>query len=150
MILSAPQVILTDTSSEQIVLYVVSRVVASILSRDRSKSAAPSPPGTPARPIHPNATQFSVFAAVAWGAVMWLFENHAELIQPGMWASMVYLYKVRCSRLSLIGFVLLIECGFLFCALQVSYTDFLFLVDSSTHFVHKAHYSGFHPRIGDQ
>ena len=84
-----------DTLLSQIVLYVVSRVVASILSRDRSKPSAPTAPGQPARPLHPNATQFSIFAAVAWGAVMWLFENHAEVIQPGMWSSMVYLYRVR-------------------------------------------------------
>ncbi|EJD04324.1 peroxisomal membrane protein 4 [Fomitiporia mediterranea MF3/22] len=83
--------------NEQIVLYVVSRVVASFLSRERlngnATPATPAPPGSPARPMHPDARQFSVFAAIAWGAVMWLFENRSETIQPGMWSSMKYLYK---------------------------------------------------------
>ncbi|KAI5124463.1 hypothetical protein M0805_008346 [Coniferiporia weirii] len=80
--------------NEQIVLYVCSRVVASVLTRDRSVAKpVPSPPGTPARPLQPDARQFSVFAAFAWGAVMWLFENRGETIQPGMWSSMNYLYK---------------------------------------------------------
>ena len=76
----------------QIVLYVVSRVVASFLPRDRSKQTS-SVPGVPARPLEPNARQFSIFAALAWGAVMWLFENRGESIQPGMWSSMNYLYR---------------------------------------------------------
>ncbi|KAL5534586.1 hypothetical protein ACEPAG_1049 [Sanghuangporus baumii] len=81
--------------NEQIVLYVVSRVVASFLSRDRTDPIckAPPAPGMPARPLHPNARQFTMFAALAWGAVMWLFENSGERIQPGMWSSMMYLYK---------------------------------------------------------
>ncbi|KAH8120550.1 peroxisomal membrane protein 4 [Phellopilus nigrolimitatus] len=80
--------------NEQIVLYVCSRVVASVIARDRSGAKhAPPAPGTLARPLQPDARQFSFFAALAWGAVMWLFENRSETIQPGMWSSMNYLYK---------------------------------------------------------
>ncbi|THH11801.1 hypothetical protein EW145_g420 [Phellinidium pouzarii] len=80
--------------NEQIVLYVCSRVVASVLSRDRSSGkSVSSPPGMPARPLQPDARQFSLFAALAWGSVMWLFESRSETIQPGMWSSMNYLYK---------------------------------------------------------
>lgn len=77
-------------------LYVVSRVVSTILSRDRTSPRArnsASTPGAPARPVEPDARQFSIFAAVAWGAVMWLFNNKGEAIQPGMWNSMNYLYR---------------------------------------------------------
>jgi len=82
--------------NEQIVLYVCSRVVASFIPRAKSgySSRSGSPPGGSAvRPIPPDARKFSLFAAVAWGAVMWLFENRGETIQPGMFSSMTYLYK---------------------------------------------------------
>ena len=74
----------------------MSRVVATILSRDRTSARASTPaplPGVPARPVEPDARQFSIFAAIAWGAVMWLFNNKGEAIQPGMWSSMNYLYR---------------------------------------------------------
>ncbi|KAF8610795.1 peroxisomal membrane protein 4 [Ceratobasidium sp. AG-I] len=81
--------------NEQIVLYVVSRVVASFIPR-----AFPSPPAnpnasvtTPTKPIPPNARVFSAFAALSWGAVMWLFKYQPETLQPGMVNSMQYLYR---------------------------------------------------------
>ena len=75
--------------NEQIVLYVVSRVIATQLPR-----AYPIPPGaTTVRPIPPSPKHFSVFAALAWGAVMYLFAEKGHTIQPGMFNSMVYLYK---------------------------------------------------------
>ncbi|KAF8309709.1 peroxisomal membrane protein 4 [Clavulina sp. PMI_390] len=80
--------------NEQIVLYVVSRVVASFLPR-----ASPYPPaaGTKGpngtnKPLPPSAPIFSAFAALSWGAVMWLFREREETLQPGMWSSMRYLY----------------------------------------------------------
>ncbi|CUA68200.1 peroxisomal membrane protein 4 [Rhizoctonia solani] len=81
--------------NEQIVLYVCSRVVASYIPR-----AFPSPPHdpngnvlTPARSIPPDSRIFSVFAALSWGAVMWLFKYRPETLQPGMANSMQYLYR---------------------------------------------------------
>lgn len=94
--------------NEQIVLYVVSRVVSSMLPRaaaSRSSLAATSsipspptesrltPPGYPypkSRP--PNSAVFKVYAAIAWGAVMWLFRNKRERLNGGMVNSMQYLY----------------------------------------------------------
>ncbi|CCO27766.1 Peroxisomal membrane protein 4 AltName: Full=24 kDa peroxisomal intrinsic membrane protein [Rhizoctonia solani AG-1 IB] len=81
--------------NEQIVLYVCSRVVASFIPR-----AFPSPPHNPngdvlipARSVPPDSRIFSVFAAVSWGAVMWLFKYRPETLQPGMANSMQYLYR---------------------------------------------------------
>lgn len=77
--------------NEQVVLYVVSRVVATLLPR-----AYPPPnngPGAAVRPIPPSPAHFSVFAALAWGAVMYLFAEKGHTIQPGMFNSMTYLYK---------------------------------------------------------
>lgn len=81
--------------NEQIVLYVVSRVLASFLPRARTNNPTSSVLATEAtvRPIPPDARYFSVFAALSWGAVMWLFKNRGETIQPGMFNSMTYLYR---------------------------------------------------------
>jgi len=77
--------------NEQIVLYIVSRVVATIIPRAiPSSSAAPVAPGNP---VPPDARYFAVFAALAWGSVMWLYEHQGESIQPGMFNSMTYLYR---------------------------------------------------------
>jgi len=76
--------------NEQVVLYICSRVIASFIPRAASKAQSAS--GV-ARPIPPDSRYFSVFAAVVWGAVMWLFENRGETIQPGMFNSMTYLYR---------------------------------------------------------
>jgi peroxisomal membrane protein 4 len=45
------------------------------------------------KPAPPNARYFSLFAALSWGAVMWLFRHRGETIQPGMFNSMTYLYR---------------------------------------------------------
>lgn len=81
--------------NEQIVLYVVSRVVASFLPRSGRpySSSSPSSSGAVAKPVPPDTRYFSVFAALAWGAVMWLFKHRGETIQPGMFNSMTYLYR---------------------------------------------------------
>ncbi|KAJ7357032.1 Tim17/Tim22/Tim23/Pmp24 family-domain-containing protein [Mycena albidolilacea] len=80
--------------NEQIVLYVVSRVVASFIPRSSSpySSSSPPAPGT-VRPAPPDSRYFTMFAALSWGAVMWLFENRGETVQPGLFNSMVYLYR---------------------------------------------------------
>jgi peroxisomal membrane protein 4 len=79
--------------NEQIVLYVVSRVVASFLPRAASPYSTASPSSTVVKPVPPNARHFTVFAALSWGAVMWLFKHRGETIQPGMFNSMTYLYR---------------------------------------------------------
>ncbi|OBZ79788.1 Peroxisomal membrane protein 4 [Grifola frondosa] len=45
------------------------------------------------KPVPPDAKHFSIFAALCWGAVMWLFTERGETIQPGMFSSMTYLYR---------------------------------------------------------
>ncbi|KAH7883811.1 Tim17/Tim22/Tim23/Pmp24 family-domain-containing protein [Phlebopus sp. FC_14] len=81
--------------NEQIVLYVASRVIAALLPRAVAPSSKPLSPSTETRtrPVPPDARYFSVFAALSWGAVMWLFKNRGESIQPGMFNSMIYLYR---------------------------------------------------------
>ncbi|KAG5335589.1 hypothetical protein E4T56_gene13265 [Termitomyces sp. T112] len=76
--------------NEQIVLYVVSRVISSFLPRAGSSN---SPTGSPTKPLPPDSRYFTVFAALSWGAVMWLFRHRGETIQPGMFNSMTYLYR---------------------------------------------------------
>ena len=76
----------------QIVLYVTSRVIATFIPR-----AYPPPPpsaSTPyPQPVPPSSTYFSIFAALTWGAVMYLFNERNHAIQTGMWSSMNYLYR---------------------------------------------------------
>ncbi|KAJ8084293.1 hypothetical protein PM082_003061 [Marasmius tenuissimus] len=82
--------------NEQIVLYVVSRVVASFIPRaDAPYHASPQSPRSlsAVKPLPPNSKYFSWFAALSWGAVMWLFANRGETVQPGMFNSMTYLYR---------------------------------------------------------
>ncbi|KAI0786049.1 peroxisomal membrane protein 4 [Abortiporus biennis] len=79
--------------NEQIVLYVCSRVVASFIPRADTPYAISSTGSASVKPIPPNAKYFSIFAAVCWGAVMWLYQNKGETIQPGMFNSMNYLYR---------------------------------------------------------
>jgi len=76
--------------NEQVVLYICSRVIASLIPR-----ATPKPQSATAvvKPIPPNSRYFSIFAAVVWGSVMWMFEHRGETIQPGMFNSMTYLYR---------------------------------------------------------
>ncbi|SCZ93142.1 BZ3500_MvSof-1268-A1-R1_Chr6-2g08487 [Microbotryum saponariae] len=95
--------------NEQIVLYVVSRVITSFLPRATppqapklppgglsaatSAAGVPPPPGFPyARPRPPNSKVFEVYAALSWGAVMWLFAERRDTLQSGMINSMQYLY----------------------------------------------------------
>ncbi|KAI0662584.1 peroxisomal membrane protein 4 [Cubamyces menziesii] len=79
--------------NEQIVLYVCSRVVASFLSRAKAPYNMSSAGASGVKPLPPDSTQFSIFAAICWGAVMWLFNERGETIQPGMFNSMTYLYR---------------------------------------------------------
>lgn len=78
--------------NEQIVLYVVSRVVASFIPRANPLAASQRGPNGTNRPIPPSAPVFTAFAALSWGTVMWLFRQREETLQNGMWTSMKYLY----------------------------------------------------------
>ncbi|KAJ6627260.1 Tim17/Tim22/Tim23/Pmp24 family-domain-containing protein [Mycena sp. CBHHK59/15] len=79
--------------NEQIVLYVVSRVVSSFIPRAGSPYSSSAPPSTAVKPMPPDSRYFTLFAALSWGAVMWLFEHRGQTIQPGMFNSMTYLYR---------------------------------------------------------
>ncbi|KAF9036484.1 peroxisomal membrane protein 4 [Hymenopellis radicata] len=78
--------------NEQIVLYVVSRVVASFIPRASGSHPSSTSSGI-VKPLPPDSRYFTVFAALSWGAVMWLFNHRGHTIQPGMFNSMTYLYK---------------------------------------------------------
>ncbi|TFK76845.1 peroxisomal membrane protein 4 [Pluteus cervinus] len=79
--------------NEQIVLYVVSRVVASLIPRAGNPYSSTPAASSHGKPRPPDSRYFSVFAALSWGAVMWLFRHRGETIQPGMFNSMSYLYR---------------------------------------------------------
>ncbi|KAH8914208.1 peroxisomal membrane protein 4 [Atractiella rhizophila] len=88
--------------NEQIVLYVASRVIVSFFPRDHPTTfSAPQPRPTnplavqppPPRYVPLNKRTFEIYAALAWGLVMWLFEHRRESVQGGMASSMQYLYK---------------------------------------------------------
>ncbi|KAF9647494.1 peroxisomal membrane protein 4 [Thelephora ganbajun] len=76
--------------NEQVVLYICSRVIASFIPRATPK---PQSPTVGVKPIPPDSRYFSIFAALVWGSVMWLYEHKGETIQPGMFNSMTYLYR---------------------------------------------------------
>lgn len=81
---------LTHRTHTKVVLYICSRVIASLIPR-----ATPNPqhPRATVKPVPPDSRYFSIFAALVWGCVMWLFEHKGEAIQPGMFNSMTYLYR---------------------------------------------------------
>ncbi|KAG0144810.1 hypothetical protein CROQUDRAFT_659493 [Cronartium quercuum f. sp. fusiforme G11] len=107
--------------NEQIVLYCVSRVVSSFLPRakippsphkpkpdiivtrttsptnarnwDAPAGSMPHPPGYPyPRSIPVDRRVFEAYAAITWGAVMWLFRWRRHTLQGGLVNSMQYLY----------------------------------------------------------
>lgn len=99
-----PKMLMYLLPPAQIVLYVVSRVVTSFLPRAGppsppsalpppsgagSRSTLPPPPGAPyARPRPPDSRVFGLYAAVTWGAVMYLFKERRDTLQGGMVNSM--------------------------------------------------------------
>lgn len=88
--------VLINVQSSQIVLYVVSRVMASFIPRSSSPyntSSQSALATSVVKTIPPHSKYFTVFAALSWGAVMWLFRHRGETIQPGMFNSMQYLYR---------------------------------------------------------
>lgn len=96
VIVSSPVTWIISLNHSQIVLYVVSRVVASFIPRagqPYSTSPQSLSAGSVVKPIPPDSRYFTVFAALSWGAVMWLFQHRGETLQPGMFNSMNYLYR---------------------------------------------------------
>ena len=92
--------------NEQVVLYVLSRVVTSFLPRQKSLYPPTTVGGStvelekrfvPGKPIPPDRRVFEVFAAVTWGMVMYLFRNRREHLAGGMVNSMqVSCFNVSC------------------------------------------------------
>lgn len=79
--------------SEQIVLYVLSRVVTALLPRE------PVPEGAAQGTHQPiEKRTFTVLAALVWGVVMYQFQHHRERLAGGMVSSMKYLCESRCRR----------------------------------------------------
>ncbi|RHZ69323.1 hypothetical protein Glove_284g82 [Diversispora epigaea] len=67
--------------NQQIVLYVFARIMMGL-------AKLPVTRGTIEEPKH----SFSIFAAVVWGIVMWLFRHERDTLQPSLQSSMQYLY----------------------------------------------------------
>jgi peroxisomal membrane protein 4 len=73
--------------NQQIVTYVFARVVLALAKMSVQKGGIV--PGEMRQTVTGNA--WPVFAAVSWGAVMWLFRWHADSLQPGLKGSMQYM-----------------------------------------------------------
>jgi peroxisomal membrane protein 4 len=66
----------------QIVLYLFSRILIGFAKIPAKRKI-----------IDPHEKTFSLFAAVVWGCVMWLFRWERDTLQPSLQASMQYLYN---------------------------------------------------------
>ncbi|PWN31917.1 peroxisomal membrane protein 4 [Meira miltonrushii] len=73
--------------NEQIVLYCIARCVASLLPREPVSADYPA-----SKVIPIEKKTFSIFAALVWGCVMWLFKNRRQRLQGSLVSSMDYLY----------------------------------------------------------
>lgn len=69
--------------NQQIVLYLFSRVAMGLVKYSADNGIIPQP----------KFKSFPIFAALVWGAVMWLFRNNKKSLQPSLQASMQYLYN---------------------------------------------------------
>uniref|UniRef100_A0A2D4FUY8 Peroxisomal membrane protein 4 n=4 Tax=Micrurus TaxID=8634 RepID=A0A2D4FUY8_MICCO len=72
----------TNNINSQVNMYVLSRVLFGLSRLAVEKGYIPQPKQNP----------FPIFAAVVWGLVLWLFENHRHTLQPSLQSSMTYLY----------------------------------------------------------
>ncbi|VDB99368.1 unnamed protein product [Peniophora sp. CBMAI 1063] len=86
------------TINEHILLHGLGRVVVAVMPRAPTPRTPPSSPISPnapplVRPLPPNAQWFAAFTAVTSGLLMWLFEQHGERVQPGLFSSFTYLYR---------------------------------------------------------
>ncbi|KAI9681180.1 MAG: hypothetical protein M1817_002462 [Caeruleum heppii] len=73
--------------NQQIVIYVFARVVLALAKLSVQKGMVPDLGG---RTQGGNA--WSLFAALSWGGVMWVFRWYPEVVQPSMRSSMKYIY----------------------------------------------------------
>lgn len=69
--------------SFQIVLYCIARCVASLLPRETVSADYPA-----SKVIPIEKKTFSIFAALVWGCVMWLFKNRRQRLQGSLVSSM--------------------------------------------------------------
>ncbi|RSH86488.1 uncharacterized protein EHS24_004745 [Apiotrichum porosum] len=93
--------------NEQIVLYIMSRAILSLIPRLYSNTANPprypmqpldhplpaltSPEANP-RPIPPAPVPFTIVASLSWAMIMYMFRHRGERLQPGIVNSMRYIY----------------------------------------------------------
>lgn len=80
--------------NQQIVIYIFARVVLA-LAKLAIQKGGPFPRRT-SQVISRNT--WPVFAATSWGAVMWLFNRHPDLLQPSLRSSMVYMQVPQLQR----------------------------------------------------
>lgn len=73
--------------NEQIILYVLSRVIASFIPRQPTPYTLAQ-----GKPHPPNPKAFALLATLTWGSVMYLFHTRRQTLQAGMVNSMQYLY----------------------------------------------------------
>ncbi|KZT20005.1 peroxisomal membrane protein 4 [Neolentinus lepideus HHB14362 ss-1] len=82
--------------NEQIVLYGAGRALATLVPRTttvlHSNKRPSSAPSSAVQLLSPDPFYFSLFSALAWGSIMWSFENRPHVIQPGMFNSMTEIY----------------------------------------------------------
>ncbi|KAI7884915.1 peroxisomal membrane protein [Lichtheimia hyalospora FSU 10163] len=71
-----------NSINQQIVLYVFARVVMALVKIPVKRRIIDAPQHT-----------YSIFAAVCWGLVMYLFKHDADTLQPSLRSSMQYIYK---------------------------------------------------------
>ncbi|RKP14022.1 peroxisomal membrane protein 4 [Piptocephalis cylindrospora] len=67
--------------NQQMILYLFSRVMVALVKIPVKHGVLPKPKAS-----------FSIFAALTWAAVMWLFRHERDTLQPSLQASMQYLY----------------------------------------------------------
>eukprot|EP00299_Pterocystis_sp_00344_P012908 c6259_g1_i1.p1 GENE.c6259_g1_i1~~c6259_g1_i1.p1 ORF type:complete len:186 (-),score=25.45 c6259_g1_i1:71-628(-) len=73
--------------NQQINLYLLSRIIFAGVKLAASRNVVPAPEGS-ALERH----SFSMFAAVVWAVVMWMFEFQDNVLQPSLRKSMKFLY----------------------------------------------------------
>ncbi|KAI9228584.1 MAG: peroxisomal membrane protein 4-like protein [Piptocephalis tieghemiana] len=70
-----------NSINQQMILYLFSRVMVGLVKIPVKHGALPNPKAS-----------FSIFAALTWAAVMWIFRHERDTLQPSLQASMQYLY----------------------------------------------------------
>lgn len=73
--------------NEQIILYVLSRVVASFIPRQPTEYTINNN-----KPHPPNDKAFAIVATLVWASVMYIFDKRKFTLQSGLVNSMEYLY----------------------------------------------------------